>query len=341
MLAKRAVHKYADNLWPFLMSDRRLSSHDAAELVELLDSGRLRLDGPREGLNGDGRIAEAVGTLSKNGFLEFVVAGTDAMVLVPCSREFQPVPIPRVRDGIWRVSRFAYSQYESGEQIVRSPLSDCFLKVRAEEIAAFLNVLRNPTDIADELERFGDGDEGSAVCGALARAGVMLRCDADGKTIDDTDPSRRQWAFHDLVFHSLSRMGRTEKEIGGTFRFKGELPPTPAIKRHPWTETVLPLPRADIAAHAIRRPPDGRHRVPPLDPQPQHRAALEATARRVPLPRRPRPQSIRQRARRVQQPPLPERRRVCTNPSSTSRSRPASTSPGASTITTRSPTRSA
>jgi SagB-type dehydrogenase family enzyme len=43
-------------------------------------------------------------------------------------------------------------------------------------------------------------------------------------------PSLRSWEFHDLLFHSRSRMGRHDLPIGGTYRFAGQMDPPPALK---------------------------------------------------------------------------------------------------------------
>jgi oxazoline/thiazoline dehydrogenase len=275
MLTKRAVHRFMHNLKPFLHEQRSLSAEDIEKLISALDSGGLSIQELHR--NGGAKLAETVGALSRHGFLEFVTPGPETLVLTPCSRDFKFGPIPEVREGTWRVSRFTYSHYENGEYIVRNPNADCFTKVRSDDVAALVHTFSKPTDVADVLTRLGSADHTAAVCGALARAEVILPCDENGKTKDETDPARRQWAFHDLVFHSLSRLGRTEKEIGGTYRFKGELECLPAVKQHSWTDTVVPLPRADIPNLMYRDAPltavielrhsTRRHSIVPLSKQ--------------------------------------------------------------------------
>lgn len=247
MLARQSVHKFMHNLVPFLYQQRSLSSDEIDHLLSTLNSGDLCINDLWTAKNGNLKLAQTIATLSQNGFIEFVVPGAETLVLAPCSRDFEFGPIPEVHEGIWRVSRFTYSHYEDGEYIVRNPNADCFLKVHSAEVAALLHTFHRPTNIAAVLTRLGSKDLTAIVCGTLARAKVILPCDEDGNTIDETDPKRHQWSFHDLMFHSLSRLGRTEKEIGGTYRFKGKLPQPPAVKQHPWTETIIPLPQADIA----------------------------------------------------------------------------------------------
>jgi SagB-type dehydrogenase family enzyme len=47
-----------------------------------------------------------------------------------------------------------------------------------------------------------------------------------------------QWDFHDLLFHSRSRLGRHENPFGGTYRFQGKIAPLPAVKREMSEETI-------------------------------------------------------------------------------------------------------
>ena len=58
-----------------------------------------------------------------------------------------------------------------------------------------------------------------------------------GAEVDDT-PALRQWEPHDLLFHTRSRLGRHDGEIGGTFRFRGELEPAPCIADRPFRVTT-------------------------------------------------------------------------------------------------------
>ena len=55
----------------------------------------------------------------------------------------------------------------------------------------------------------------------------------------------RQWEFHDLLLHTHSRGNRHAVRAGGTYRFKGEIPPLPAVKP-PMSESIVELFRPDI-----------------------------------------------------------------------------------------------
>jgi SagB-type dehydrogenase family enzyme len=56
----------------------------------------------------------------------------------------------------------------------------------------------------------------------------------------------QQWEAHDLIFHTRSRLGRHGNEIGGTFRFRGQLEPPTCIADRAFrvTTTFTPPSRA-------------------------------------------------------------------------------------------------
>lgn len=90
----------------------------------------------------------------------------------------------------------------------------------------------------------------------LAGAGFIDIGQHEGNTAtfaSETDPTLRQWDFHDLLFHSRSRRGRYDAPSGAVFPYRGEIDPQPAVKRPPTgPATTLPRPSLnDIAAHDL------------------------------------------------------------------------------------------
>jgi oxazoline/thiazoline dehydrogenase len=75
-----------------------------------------------------------------------------------------------------------------------------------------------------------------------------------GESGIDQSRALRQWEFHDLLFHTRSRVGRHNSPVGGTFRFYGELEPLPAVKP-PMSAVKLPLPRPDLTRVALQDMP--------------------------------------------------------------------------------------
>ena len=63
----------------------------------------------------------------------------------------------------------------------------------------------------------------------LQSAPMMTEVISDGKTREEDEANLNQWEFHDLLFHSRSRLGRLSNPYGETYRFLGKLQPAPAV----------------------------------------------------------------------------------------------------------------
>src|SRR6266478_3657752 len=74
---------------------------------------------------------------------------------------------------------------------------------------------------------------------------VMMMLTQRACSVRWINESLMHWDFHDLLFHSRSRVGRHNNMLGGTFRFLHRIPPQPAVKQAQWPVT-LPLPRPDM-----------------------------------------------------------------------------------------------
>ena len=218
--------------------------------IAALDSLVAGLSGPGVSIDGaQEQDQRAVEVLSRSGFIEFHADGVDGeIVLTPCQAAFQLRAVPALETGHYKMARFAYMHAEDGGISVRHPAYDCFLRVNDSNAIGLLSRFRSAVDVAALRAEMPPSDRAGDVCGLFARAGVIQACDAQGLTDDDSRPERRQWDFHDALFHSRSRLGRTEKPIGATWRFKGELEQAPAVKPNPWTAHVIDLPRPDINA---------------------------------------------------------------------------------------------
>ena len=189
---------------------------------------------------GEDRILES---LAKNGFLEFKSAQkSPALLMLPSSYYFEIANNEDLEAQKWKISRFAYIHQYNGEMIMRNPKTLCYLIIKDAAVLnlvfQFNNVIEKKTlDYTSSLTEQED-----TIFWMLVKAGIILSCDVNNKTLEEIDPTLQQWEFHDLLFHSTARMGRTEKNIGGTFRFKGILEQQPTVKPHSWNREKIPLP---------------------------------------------------------------------------------------------------
>jgi SagB-type dehydrogenase family enzyme len=155
-----------------------------------------------------------------------------------------------------QLSRFSYVRPDGPAIVLHSPLCHSVARILHPQFAAVLAALSQPqllhniaqanyslsqTQLTEALELlFIEGFIGYSGPGAVA----------------DVDDSRalRQWEFHDLLFHARSRVGRHGNPLGGTFRFRGQIEPLPAVKP-PMSGVRFPLVRPDLDQLAIRDMP--------------------------------------------------------------------------------------
>ncbi|MFI6604808.1 SagB family peptide dehydrogenase [Nonomuraea sp. NPDC050536] len=164
----------------------------------------------------------------------FLVDAEDRPVLsierLTRTARFAPAPLPagtRVR-----LSRFAMSRLHQGDLVLESPLSMLRVRWHSDEAWRFMVGL-------------SAGRAASGVTDAFIHAAGLLEVDI-GSGFHESDVLR-QWEFHDLLFHSRSRLGRHGEPFGATYPFKGEIPPRPAMKQPP-AGPVVELPEPDLDA---------------------------------------------------------------------------------------------
>ncbi|MFG1837177.1 SagB family peptide dehydrogenase [Micromonospora sp. NPDC049175] len=165
--------------------------------------------------------------------------------------EYAPVtvaPAARVR-----LSRFAFCRSREGALVLESPLARhrvLLVHPAARRLVAELGAPRTPMDLAgDDLDVAAVG----TLLGHLVGAGLVDAGDSAGGFESETDPTLRQWSFHDLLFHSRTRPGRYDDPIGGIYPHRGEIPPLPAVKEPPVGRTVE-LYRPDLDEVLARDP---------------------------------------------------------------------------------------
>ena len=194
------------------------------------------------------RLYFLLATLENKGFLNYTLAAEQQPLatLEPISPAFRFAGV--AHRGAWRLSRFACLRLEGEAMLAESPLGHARVVLHDARLCALPALLAAPHGLdalAAVLPAFTP-EQLDAMLVLLLNAGVVFPCDATGQIAEDADAALRQWEFHDLFFHTRSRDGRHEYPLGGTYRFKGELPHAPALKAPMSAErTELPRPDAD------------------------------------------------------------------------------------------------
>jgi len=148
----------------------------------------------------------------------------------------------------WVLSRFACCRKEGSEFTVESPLGFARVVLRDRRARALFMELAEARSGAELASSMGDmSDEQTSLCLKFLRdAGALSEVGPGLVPVEAERPELVQWEFHDLLFHSRSRLGRHNNPYGGALRFVDEIPPLPPLKP-PMSSDFLELTRPDLA----------------------------------------------------------------------------------------------
>jgi hypothetical protein len=134
------------------------------------------------------------------------------------------------------LSRFAYLRNESGEMVLESPLSRSRLVLHHPLAMSVIGALASPSTLVEVCNQVPTLMPATIrrLMGLLQDAAMIDATPVDGSAAGSnaTDEGLESWEFHDLLFHSCSRRGRTDAEFGATYRFTDQ-PPPPVLKPIP------------------------------------------------------------------------------------------------------------
>jgi SagB-type dehydrogenase family enzyme len=140
-----------------------------------------------------------------------------------------------------RLSRFAAIRAIDGELLLESPLSAYHIVVHRHLASRVVMALAGPTTVA-EVAGVAEvpPDMVSDIMGYLVATGIALVgewTDSSARSgharfTEDEDETLTSWSYHDLLFHSRTRMGRYGGQSGAVF---------PHAQTHPSPELVKPI----------------------------------------------------------------------------------------------------
>lgn len=134
--------------------------------------------------------------------------------------------------GHYLFSRFAYMHRQQGRMVLESPLSAVQVTVHDPRVAALCLEFASPRR-PSELPAITGGlsrAELLVLCSLLLSCGILAEADEGENAPADEEGTLSHWEFHDLLFHTRTRIGRSQGGYGGTFRFLGRCEPLPATK---------------------------------------------------------------------------------------------------------------
>ncbi len=195
------------------------------------------------------RLDAELARLSSKLMIQFgcAVAGTQLLTAVVRTdlHDVDSTPLPA--DAPVQLSRFAYAHRVGDLLVLDSPASYARVEILRAELAGPILTLAQPRTTAEVCAQTS-GCDPRAVAAAISflkSVGALARVDDSGRHPHDTRPELAQREIQDLVLHAASRRGLADSTVGGTFRFRDVLPPTPARKPPPDGRRI-PLSRIDL-----------------------------------------------------------------------------------------------
>ncbi|WP_405590651.1 SagB family peptide dehydrogenase [Streptomyces sp. NBC_01190] len=163
----------------------------------------------------------------------------------PAATRFGPVPEPF--GGAVVLSRFALARRSAGTLLLESPRTGAVATLHDARAALLLGRLVSPLSPQAAADL---GEWAPAVLAALLDCGLAV----PEESAEETEPSLRQWAPHELWFHVRSNAASPGQPWGGTAWAGHRFPPLPARSPAAGTDRVL-LPVPDLDAVTATDPP--------------------------------------------------------------------------------------
>jgi SagB-type dehydrogenase family enzyme len=174
------------------------------------------------------------------------VDGRPVLTVVALTGDVRFEPVPALPPGPVRLSRLAYLRRRDDRLVLESGLAPFRVELTAPAGAALVTTLASRPSTVEYLVAATGLDQHTTEMAVHYLAGAGMT--------DAADPVADKWGFHEILFHSRSRIGRHDESFGATFPFLGVRPPLPAVKPPPAGRSV-PLPRPDLTELCRRDPP--------------------------------------------------------------------------------------
>lgn len=130
----------------------------------------------------------------------------------------------------YTLSRFAYLHNQNEQIILESPLAHIQVILDDWRATVILHALAQPKTLKQLFEQCADIPEESVIefLSWLLGNAFLNVINEDGKAKEE--PHLHPWEFHDLLFHTRSRMGRHNCPYGRSDLHLGKIEPLPAVK---------------------------------------------------------------------------------------------------------------
>jgi SagB-type dehydrogenase family enzyme len=201
-----------------------------------------------DGFPGAAKMGQYLASLGRHALLRYHLAldGQPFVSLRPLTPTYRHDDQRATAEQAYTLSRFAYCRIDGGGWVLECPRGHAVVYLHSPAALRLLHALARPCTAA-ALAEAGGLDEAGALhfLNLLANAEALAAVEPGRPSPEDADPVLAPWEFHDLLYHSRSRLGRHDNPYGGTFPFKDRFPLLPVIKPETSTEAI-PLYRPDL-----------------------------------------------------------------------------------------------
>ena len=166
--------------------------------------------------------------------------------LVPVAPTYGGTPPEPVANTRYVLSRFAYLHKAGTRFVLETPLAPANIVLHNWRAIALLHAFVTPQRLEELYDVWPDVPY-AVMLVRLFLGGQALSNVSHAKPAEAEQSTLTQWDFHDLLFHTRSRLGRHANAYGATFRFLGQIDPLAAVKPPMSLETTH-LYKPDITA---------------------------------------------------------------------------------------------
>ena len=190
-----------------------------------------------DGQQAEEQFAEILQQLDKRGWLNYAVLPLAVAIPMVKSAELNVSEPHWTQTGVM-LSRFAYQHPYEGTMVLESPLSKFRVKLLDWRASAILAQLAQSQTLATLTPPPHLGPETAfQFLNLLWAAGFLA--------VDPEPPSLQLWDFHNLLFHSRSRLGR--HDYPPYKKCLEQWSDFPVVKP-PMSDQIVPLPRPNLGA---------------------------------------------------------------------------------------------
>lgn len=156
--------------------------------------------------------------------------GSKLATFTPFASVVPLMPAELVANQQYILSRFAYIHNQDNQMVLESPLAHAKVILHDWRVSALLHNLAQPQRLETLCREFQCLSSEIIFTFLSWLLGGEFLIVTDQKENIQQGQSLIQWDFHDLLFHTRSRLGRHDYLYGKSDRHHGKIEPLPAVK---------------------------------------------------------------------------------------------------------------